>query len=85
MPNLSLAFLDDIQADIARFNTLGTCLEMAGASHYLNDVNELRGLMLDIAHFQQLQIEHIQGKLDQHFPKSRPAFAHSREAKNDHA
>ena len=85
MRNLSLSFLDDIQADISRFNTLGTCLEMASATNYLNDVNELRGFMLDIAHFQHLQIELIQEKLDQCFPKSRPTFSHSREAKNDNA
>ena len=85
MRNLSLSFLDDIQADISRFNTLGTCLEMASATNYLNDVNELRGFMLYIAHFQHLQIELIQEKLDQCLPKSRPTFSHSREAKNDNA
>lgn len=85
MRNLSLHLIDEIQSEITRFETLNTCLEMVGTTFYLKDESELKGFMLDIAHFQHLQIELIQEKLDQCFPKSRPTFSHSREAKNDDA
>ncbi|OOF70349.1 hypothetical protein [Rodentibacter caecimuris] len=83
MPNLSLSFLDEIQTEVSRLETLGTCLEMVEATCYLKDVNELRGFMLNIAHFQQLQIAQIQGKLDQCFPKSQSTL--SKGASHDHA
>ncbi|WP_032092572.1 hypothetical protein [Necropsobacter rosorum] len=83
MPNLSLSFLDEIQTEVSRLETLGTCLEMAGAADYLKDVNELCGFMLNIAHFQQLQIDRIQRKLDQCFPKSQSTA--TKGAQNDHA
>lgn len=68
MPNIPLSFLDEIQTEISRLNTLSTCLEMAGATDYLKNVNELRSLMLDIAHFQHLQCDAIHTKLGQCFP-----------------
>ncbi|OOF48530.1 hypothetical protein BKK52_05375 [Rodentibacter trehalosifermentans] len=83
MPNLSLSFLDEIQMEVSRLETLGTCLDMAGATDYLKEVNELRGFMLNIAHFQQLQIDRIQGKLDQCFPKPQPTL--SKGASHDNA
>ena len=61
MPNIPLSFLDEIQTEISRLNTLSTCLEMAGATDYLKNVNELRGLMLD-------QCDTIHTKLGQCFP-----------------
>lgn len=70
MRNLSLHLIDEIQSELTRLETLNTCLEIVGAGYYTMDRNEMRGFMLDIAHFQRTQHAQIQEKLDACFPQA---------------
>ncbi|MBN6076453.1 hypothetical protein HYE59_02615 [Aggregatibacter actinomycetemcomitans] len=61
----SISLFDEIQQDISRLKTLNTCLEMACATSFIRDESELKGFVLDIAHFQNLHNQAIQAKLEQ--------------------